>query len=589
MNTKKDEPEKKETGAGAPGGARPHATLDLKATVVKDAGADAPRQPGKDQKPVAPSTPASAAAVAAAETAKAKPGSAPPAGAPANAPRRIPDNPADGPSDKSSDKGPSAAGAKPAFARPAGSGGFFTHLAAGIAGGIVALLAADIVATQLGLSGAGEQADVSAALRQRVEVLESASKGNAASAELASRLKAAEAKIGKLAQLSGSIDTLDRSQRALGRDVKSLDAKVDAKLGAAGGDANAAARLTKLEDQLTALTEAAARDPNGGGLPQLAAVTGKVSDLESTMTNQLNALRKSVSEEIDTRLAAASEASEAAKSGTQRIDRELSGLKADNAQLVARLNALTAESERANQTLSATQGELTQLKVDLNARLPNFARPEDVTAATAPLADKISTLQQDVQGVVKGEEERKQTAGRIVLSLELANLKRAIDRGHGYAAELAQARKLSDSSVDLAPLARFADTGVPTLAELRQDFKAVAFKIIDSEQQPADGSIMDRLLAGAKSVVRVRKVSHESGDKSVEAVVSRMEAALNTDRLDDVIAEAKTLPPAAQDAAGDFLAKVEARNAVDRALTSVETQLKASLVSPPAAAAPSGQ
>ena len=172
-----------------------------------------------------------------------------------------------------------------------------------------------------------------------------------------------------------------------------------------------------------------------------------------------------------------------------------------------------------------------------------------------------------------------------MLSLELANLKRAIDRGSGYTAELAAARKLSDDGIDLAPLARFADTGVPTLAELRQDFKAVAFKIIDADQQPVDGSIVERLLAGAKSVVRVRKISHESDDKTVEAVVARMETALDADRLDDVIEEAKTLPPAAQDAARDFVAKVEARNTADRALASVEAQLKASLVAPPSGAA----
>jgi hypothetical protein len=104
--------------------------------------------------------------------------------------------------------------------------------------------------------------------------------------------------------------------------------------------------------------------------------------------------------------------------------------------------------------------------------------------------------------------------------------------------------------------------------------------MIDAEQAPAEGSIVDRLLAGAKSVVRVRKISHEADDKSVEAVVSRMEAALGEDRLDDVLVEAMTLPQPARDAAQDFLAKVEARSAVDRALATVEQQLKASLVAP---------
>ena len=63
-----------------------------------------------------------------------------------------------------------------------------------------------------------------------------------------------------------------------------------------------------------------------------------------------------------------------------------------------------------------------------------------------------------------------------------------------------------------------------------------------------------------------------------------METALNDDRLGDVLQEARTLPQPAQDAAQEFLAKVEARYAVDRALQAVETQLKTSLLAPPGTA-----
>ncbi|MEI9901795.1 MAG: hypothetical protein WDN31_18720 [Hyphomicrobium sp.] len=223
-----------------------------------------------------------------------------------------------------------------------------------------------------------------------------------------------------------------------------------------------------------------------------------------------------------------------------------------------------------------------RLKSDVDTRLAAFAKPEDVAAAVTPISGKLASLEQSVQSVVKSEGDRKSTAERIVLSLELANLKRAIDHGKAYAEELAQARKLAGANVDLAPLERFALEGVPTAAELQAEFKPVAFKIIDAVEQPSEGSIVDRLLAGAKSVVRVRRTNLSTDDKSIEAVVARMEAALGEDRLPDVIAEAKSLPPAAQDAAHDFLAKVEARNAVDSALASVETQLKASLASAPA-------
>jgi len=542
MTAKKDEPGK-ET-AGAAGGGRPHAMLDLKATVVP---------PAKE------ATAADKAQAGASDEASAKSSGAQP---------------------EEDDDAKTAASAKPtAPAVKSGRGGFFTHLAAGVAGGVIALLAADMLASQLGLSGPSDRSDASAALEQRVGALEAASKQKSQSPQLTAKIATVETKLGKLEKKAGKIDSLAQEQSKLARGLKAVEAKVGAE------DASVEPRVAKLEQQLAALTAAAERDPQSGRLPQLAALTGKITDLESTLDNQLDALRKNVNQQIDTRLAAATEAGEAARSGTQRIDRELAGVKTESAQLAADLAALKAESDRASATLKTTADTLGKLRSEIDARLATFAKPEDVSAAVTPLSGRLAALQADVQGVIKSETDRKTTAERIVLSLELANLKRAIDRGKDYAAELAAARRLDDGSIDLSPLARFADTGVLTLADLRQDFRSVAFKMIDAGEEPANGGIVDRLLAGAKSVVRVRKVSHDAGDSSVEAAVARMETALNEDKLADVLKEAKALPQPAQDAAQDFLAKVEARSAVDRALATVETQLKASLVAPAAAGA----
>ena len=539
MNTRKDDPAKPAAG-GDTSPSRPHATLDLKATVVNAA---------KDDKPAAAAPDATKA------SASALPGASP-----------------------RGEAGTSKAEApkKPAPARAGGYGGFFSHLAAGIAGGIVALLATDMLASQLGLSGPSQHEDATAALQQRVVALEAASNQKSNTSGLTARLAAAEAKLEGLEKVNSSVDRIAKRQDELAGNVKAVDAKIAAR----ADDATVVARVTKLEEQLGDMSTAAATDPQSGRLPQLAALTGKVVDLESTINTQLDALRKSVTQELDTRLAVANETSEAAKSGTQRIDRDLAALKTESGQLTARFDTLKADADRAGANLKATEDELKKLKTEIDVRLATFAKPEDVAAAVTPLAGKLAGLQQDVQGVVKSETDRKATAERIVLSLELANLKRAIDRGNGFANELADARKLSGGSVDLSPLARYADTGVPTLAELQKDFKTTAFKMIDADEAPTDGSVINRLLAGAKSVVRVRRVSQIAGDASVEAVVARMEAALNADRLGDVLQEAKTLPPRVQNAARDFLAKVEARYAVDGALSMVEAQLKASLVAP---------
>ena len=226
--------------------------------------------------------------------------------------------------------------------------------------------------------------------------------------------------------------------------------------------------------------------------------------------------------------------------------------------------------------LSSTIGEL---RASIETQIKALARPADVSAAVSPVASKLAELEHNVQSVVKSEATRKENAERIVLSLELSNLKRALDRGQGqgYTAELEEVRKVSGGQLDLSALERFKDTGVATVAELKASFRPVMNAVIDADLEPADGSVIDRLLAGAKSVVRVRRVSHDAEDTSAEAVVSRIETALNEGRLGDVIALAKTLPQRAQAPIEDWLTKVAARNSVDEAIAAVDEKLKASL------------
>lgn len=564
MTANKNEPDKKPAGsASAQPGARPHATLDLKATEVTPP----PAQAGKDQsekdKPEV------------ADASKAKPaGAAAAAASPAAASAT-----ASAAASTKTDKPGSAAPPASATSRPAprGYGGFFTHVAAGLVGGVIALLAADMFAGQLGFE-TNDQPDKVAALEQRLSALEAARNPRSLPPDLAARLAATETKLGKIEQFDANLDGMSKKQADFDKNLNELNEK----LSTGGGDTQSAARIAKLEEQLALMQSAAERDPQSGRLPQLAAITGKLADLESTLSTQLDALRKNVAQDVDARLSSATEAGQAARSGTQRIDRDVATLKAETAEISTGLTALKTDTDRSVAALRTTQEDLKRLKADVDTRFASVARSEDVSSAVSPLSSKLTALQQDVQGVIKSEGDRRTTAERIVLSLELANLKRAIDRGKPYAPELAQTRKVAGDIVDLAPLDRFALDGVPTATDLRQQFKPVAFTIIDADQQPQDGSIVDRLLAGAKSVVRVRRTDHSPDDKSAEAVVGRIETALNEDRLADVLAEAKSLPAPAQDAAREFIAKVEAREAVDRALASVETQLKASLAAAPA-------
>lgn len=242
----------------------------------------------------------------------------------------------------------------------------------------------------------------------------------------------------------------------------------------------------------------------------------------------------------------------AAKALLSRVDGELSDLRTEAGRLAQRIDTLRGE---------------------VDERLKGAARTADV----GPLAARVASMEKDVQSFARGEADRNANASRIVLLLELGNLKRALDGGRRYAVELAAVRKVAAGKLDLAPLERYAIDGVPPLADLAKDFRKVANRVLDAETEPANATLVDRLVSGAKSVVRVRKSGHPADDTSVEATVGRMETALKEGRLGEVLEQGKRLPPKGALAAEDWLRKIEARQTVDAALVAIEAALKTSL------------
>lgn len=157
---------------------------------------------------------------------------------------------------------------------------------------------------------------------------------------------------------------------------------------------------------------------------------------------------------------------------------------------------------------------------------------------------------------------RRESAYRVVLALELQNLQRALDRGQNFLAQFADVKKIAGQKFDLSALEKLQEIGVPTSVELTKDFRTAADKAIYGRSEPENTNVVDQLLTGTKSVVRVLRIDLKADDKSTEAVVWRMQVALTDGRLADVLEAAKELSPKAQDAMHMFLDKVTARMSV---------------------------
>ncbi len=544
------------SGAGSSGasGKRPYATLDLKATEINVTplkGSSARASAQADEVP----RPASARSYAAG-----------------------PSNTREEPHAGKSGEASNAASASASAARSDDPkvvvqrrGGVFSHLIAGIAGGALAFGAVLWALPQLGLENGSEDQIIN--LSQRLATVEKNERTETPAPDLSS----IQTRLTNLEHATQKIPGLIESQTRLVAETK-------AALASAASDAGSPQlieRLGKVEDRLKAMADAGVNDPAATRSEQLAGLTGKVSDLETSLATQLTALRTSVVKDVESRVQSATEASEAARAGTQRLDKDVAGLKTDGVRMEEEIAAVKTATDHVAADVKVAQDQIQSLKTALDGVRIGAAKPADIAAAVRPLEQKMAALEKSVQEVVQADAARKESAQRVVLALELQNLQRAIDSGQSFSAQLADVKKVAGNGLDLSALEKLQDSGVPTLTELTKDFRTAADKAVDTDSEPADASVVDRLWAGAKSVVRVRRIDLKADDKSTEAVVGRMQVALNDGRLADVLEAAKELSPKAHEAVQPFLDKVEARVSVDTALANLDSQLKSSIAGVP--------
>lgn len=547
-------------GTQGSGPKRPHATIEGKAKEIKPEPAKPPASgatassPSTDQRATAEKVAGAAASVA--NESKKKAAAATSA---------------------------SSAGKASAIPSPAKSGGGFgsivSHTLSGVIGGALVLLGGPLIGI-----GGPDATKAPPEVAQRLAALETAAKQATqpvVSPDVAKRLAGLEQGVDQLKGITAAIPSLGEGQVRLDGETKAIKEQLASRTGP-GSDAE---RLARMEERLSALAAAALADPKGAGpIPQLAQITGRIADLETALTNRLAAARRDMATEIENKLATTAEAAEAARSGTQRLDREVTALKSDVTRTAQRVDQTKSDTDRLSEIARAAQDEIASLKAALDTLRRETAKPADVSAAVAPAAARLAKLEGSVAEVLKAEGDRQSNAERIVLSLELGNLKRAIDRGGPFAAELAEVRKVAGNRLDLSVLQRYQDEGLPTTAELARQFRPLTSTIIDADAEQTDASVVDRLLSGARTIVRVRKLTPEADDTSVEATVARMESALNDGRLADVMRHAKTLPPKSiTGPTRAWLDKVAARQAVEEAIVTIDRQLKSSLGAAPAA------
>lgn len=322
---------------------------------------------------------------------------------------------------------------------------------------------------------------------------------------------------------------------------------------------------------------------------------------------ELAALRTALDEERATSEARA--AALAARIGEMETALETSGDDTAQDEAIAALRseltaaqetiaALGPEVEAAGTAARGVREELDSLQSALATLEPGVegegtgATSSEVASAVAALASKVEALDQRMAGLAEksalealqgrlsaaetalteaaaaqeaAAAEAESAAKAAEVTRAAAALSRALVSGEPFAEALAELETASGTAAPEA-LAGTAEAGLALPSELRGEIGPRAHDAISRSISAEREGVLGDAETWLRSRFTGRPVTEQEGD-DVGAILSRVEARLKEDDLAAALAEAETLPEDAQAALGDWLERLRARVAAERALS----------------------
>jgi hypothetical protein len=240
----------------------------------------------------------------------------------------------------------------------------------------------------------------------------------------------------------------------------------------------------------------------------------------------------------------------AAAARTDALEKSLTALRGDLANLRAQSDRLAADAKNARSDDKAAPGE-SVAGLDLSALNERISQIERLSrnqgAEIAREGDKIAD-----------NKPADDLPLRRVVAAALLDV--TVQQGHPFPALLTTAKSLSPNPDALKPLDAFAVTGVPNALLLSRELLTLVPKLSPPAESSTSGSgIVDRLQAGASKLVRVERTDATGNDRG--AIVARVTAAALRSDLADMRRELNTLSPADRAPAQAWLDKADARDA----------------------------
>ncbi len=322
------------------------------------------------------------------------------------------------------------------------------------------------------------------------------------------------------------------------------------------------ARVATLAKQVQALQNRPAPKPDTAALDnKIAALSQRVSKLGNDIGNlphgdkaaaqnlaQLQATVKSLGVSVSVLGKRADNTAAAAKQAEQNAAaaRKAAGDLKQSVQNVASAQ---------NQTSAVPSGAFDALQKKVAALETALAN------ARQQLGGEIKSVRGNVTGAQQEIAKATVRERATRLALSTTALRNAVVSGAPYAAQLTQAKALGAGAKALAPLARFAQSGLPSRNELANEL----IKLIPAMRKAAgakksSGDFLARLQANAERLVRITPVQAPAGNAPSD-ILARLEAEAAHADIANALADVGKLPDDVRAPAKGWIAKAKARQA----------------------------
>jgi hypothetical protein len=277
-----------------------------------------------------------------------------------------------------------------------------------------------------------------------------------------------------------------------------------------------------LAEQLSALEARVAEIPPPAPAPDLSGITTSLADLGA----RIDGLEARFAALEATPADATGAPSAALAATVEALRRDIEGLKSANAAASEEIKAMAAEAEA---KLAAAEAEAEQAHAESAAALQAAAR--------------------------------KSAVGRIQAALE---------SGGGFSDALAGLEGLDVP----AALSDMAEKGVPTRADLAQEFPPAARVALEASVRATMGnSLGERVSAFLRTTTGARSLAPREG-ADPDAVLSRAEAAVKAGDLPAALAEISALPEPGQAAMADWVEQARKRLAAEEATAALAASVE---------------